>query len=212
MSDNADAPRDLHVPADRADRRRAVRAAHPRAARRRRRIGGRCRRRDVDELMPFYKQGAAKTGGFEGGIRTALQAMLVEPALPLPRRRDAGDASTPGAHLPDQRRRSRVAAVVLPLGHDSRSRADRCRRGARSSSQPRGLRQAGAAHARRPAAEALATRFAAQWLRLQDLDKVEPDALAYPVLRRDRSPTRWSARPSCSSIISCAPTGRCSNC
>ena len=32
-------------------------------------------RADVDELMPFYEQGA-KTGGFEGGIRTALQAML----------------------------------------------------------------------------------------------------------------------------------------
>ena len=28
--------------------------------------------------------------------------------------------------------------------------------------------------------EALATRFAAQWLRLQDLGKVEPDALDFP--------------------------------
>lgn len=31
-----------------------------------------------------------------------------------------------------------------------------------------------------PRAEALATRFAAQWLRLQDLDKIHPDALTYP--------------------------------
>ena len=31
-----------------------------------------------------------------------------------------------------------------------------------------------------PRAEALATRFAAQWLRLQDLDKVHPDALQFP--------------------------------
>jgi hypothetical protein len=31
-----------------------------------------------------------------------------------------------------------------------------------------------------PRAEALGTRFAAQWLRLQDLDKVEPDALSFP--------------------------------
>src|SRR6266508_949528 len=29
--------------------------------------------------------------------------------------------------------------------------------------------------------EALATRFAAQWLRLQDLDKIRPDALLYPL-------------------------------
>ncbi len=31
-----------------------------------------------------------------------------------------------------------------------------------------------------PRAEALATRFAAQWLRLQDIEKVHPDALQYP--------------------------------
>jgi hypothetical protein len=31
-----------------------------------------------------------------------------------------------------------------------------------------------------PRAEALSTRFAAQWLRLQDLDKVSPDYLQYP--------------------------------
>src|SRR5207237_1173771 len=30
---------------------------------------------DVAELMPFYEQGAA-AGGFDAGIRTALQAML----------------------------------------------------------------------------------------------------------------------------------------
>jgi hypothetical protein len=31
-----------------------------------------------------------------------------------------------------------------------------------------------------PRAEALSTRFAAQWLRLQDLEKIHPDALLYP--------------------------------
>ena len=31
-----------------------------------------------------------------------------------------------------------------------------------------------------PKAEALASRFAAQWLRLQDLDKVMPDPIQYP--------------------------------
>jgi len=31
-----------------------------------------------------------------------------------------------------------------------------------------------------PRSDALATRFAAQWLRLQDLEKVQPDALTYP--------------------------------
>ena len=31
-----------------------------------------------------------------------------------------------------------------------------------------------------PRAAALATRFAAQWLRLQDLEKIHPDPLYYP--------------------------------
>ena len=31
-----------------------------------------------------------------------------------------------------------------------------------------------------PRSEALSTRFAAQWLRLQDLDKVRPDAFWFP--------------------------------
>ena len=61
-----------------------------------------------------------------------------------------------------------------------------------------------------PRAEALSTRFAAQWLRLQDLDKVHPDAFWFPdfdqqladamrretelLLQRPRSPER----PACS--------------
>ena len=34
-----------------------------------------------------------------------------------------------------------------------------------------------------PKSDALATRFASQWLRLQDLEKINPDALLFPVLR-----------------------------
>ena len=53
-----------------------------------------------------------------------------------------------------------------------------------------------------PRAEALATRFASQWLRLQDLDKIHPDALLYPAVRSLRWPRRCGARPSCSSTRS----------
>ena len=35
-----------------------------------------------------------------------------------------------------------------------------------------------------PRSEALSTRFAAQWLRLQDIDKVHPDALQFPNFRQ----------------------------
>ena len=50
--------------------------------------------------------------------------------------------------------------------------------------RPAVLDDAGAAHAGRPAQpSALSTRFAAQWLRLQDVDKMLPDAMLYPVVR-----------------------------
>ncbi|HUR21563.1 MAG TPA: DUF1592 domain-containing protein [Vicinamibacterales bacterium] len=132
---------------------------------------------DIDELLPFYKQGAA-TGGFEGGIRNALQAMLaslhfvfrVEEA---PARVTAGGiyrisqvdlasrlsfflwGTIPDRELIDVARR---AELDLPAVFDKQVR--------RMLADPK--------------AEALATRFAAQYLRLQDLDKIEPDALDYP--------------------------------
>jgi hypothetical protein len=132
---------------------------------------------DVDELMRFYRQGAA-AGGFEAGIRSALQAMLsslhfifrVEDA-PAPRSAarihrisDVDLASRlsfflwgtlPDRELVDLARRSELSTPVVFERQVRRMLAD-------------------------PRAESLATRFAAQWLRLQDLDKIEPDALSFP--------------------------------
>ena len=73
-----------------------------------------------------------------------------------------------------------LAAVVLPVGHVARHRAAcardrRARCGLPASSN---ARRAGCCAISR--AEALATRFASQWLRLQDIDEILPDALLYP--------------------------------
>ncbi len=132
---------------------------------------------DIDELMPFYKQGAVN-GGFEGGVRTALQAMLaslhfifrVEEA---PARVAAGGiyrispvdlasrlsffiwGTIPDRELIDVARRAELEAPAVFDNQVRRMLAD-------------------------PRAGALATRFASQYLRLQDLDKIEPDALDYP--------------------------------
>jgi hypothetical protein len=132
---------------------------------------------DVDELMPFYESGA-KTGGFEGGVRQALQAMLsslhflfrveetpatVKPGVPY-RIADLALASRlsfflwgtiPDAELIDIARRSGLSRADMVDRQVRRMLADE-----RSA--------------------ALGSRFAAQWLRLQDLHKVEPDALSFP--------------------------------
>ena len=75
------------------------------------------------DAMAFYEKGR-KSGDFESGIRMALQSMLDEPALPVPPRAGAGGDAREGAgSLSHQRPGSRVAAVVLPLGHGAGRRA-----------------------------------------------------------------------------------------
>ena len=50
-----------------------------------------------------------------------------------------------------------------------------------------------------PRAEALATRFAAQWLRLQDLEKVHPDAFWFPDFDQQLADAMRPRDASCSS-------------
>jgi hypothetical protein len=132
---------------------------------------------DVDELMPFYRQGAA-TGGFESGIRTALQAMLSSLHFIFRVEETPANAAAGTAYrITDVDLASRLSFFLWGTIPD-RELIDLARR--RELSKPdvfeRQVRRM-LADAR---SEALATRFAAQWLRLQDLHKIEPDALAFP--------------------------------
>ncbi len=132
---------------------------------------------DTKALMTFYDTGA-KAGGFELGIRTALEAMLASPhfifrAEEVPTTAKSGD---------------RVAVAAVDLA----SRLSFFLWGAPPDSTLVSLARRGvltdtlvlAQQTRRmladPRSEALATRFAAQWLRLQDVEKVHPDALQFP--------------------------------
>ena len=63
-----------------------------------------------------------------------------------------------------------------------------------------------------PRAEALATRFASQWLRLQDLEKIHPDALLFPYFDHKLADVATSARPSSSSTASSARIAASSTC
>ena len=136
--------------------------------------------REVDQLVGFYQQGAqAKVaGGFEGGIRTSLQAMLS--SLPfLFRVEEMPSTVAPGGtyRISDLDLASRLSFYLWGTIPD-RALLDAARAG--QLSQPGGIPQQVRRMLADPRAEALATRFAAQWLRLQDLQKVEPDALSFP--------------------------------
>ena len=75
---HAEPPEDLLLPADR--RRPKKKPARPRSSRswRRRRSAARRPPADLQDAMKFYEQGRKK-GGFEAGIRLALQSILVSP-------------------------------------------------------------------------------------------------------------------------------------
>jgi cytochrome c553 len=132
---------------------------------------------DVDELMQFYEKGA-KNGGFEAGVRMALQAMLSSLHFVF-RVEEIPATAKPGTayRVSDLDVASRLSFFLWGTIPDAEL-IDVARRGglARPDMFDRQVRRM----IRDSRADALGTRFAAQWLRLQDLHKVEPDALSFP--------------------------------
>ena len=136
--------------------------------------------RDKASLMAFYDAGAspASKTSFEDGMQNAVQAVLASPYFifrfePEPAKAVAGKdyrisdfdlasrlsfflwGTMPDDRLLGMARRQQLSDKVVFNAEVKRMLAD-------------------------PRSEALSTRFAAQWLRLQDVDKVHPDAFIFP--------------------------------
>ena len=132
---------------------------------------------DRKAIMSFYDEGA-QSGGFESGVRGAVEVILASPSFVF--------------------RADEVAATAKPGSKVSVSSTDLASRlsfflwGTLPDSTLSAVAQRGLlndttvliAQTKRmladPRADALSTRFAAQWLRLQDIEKVHPDPLLYP--------------------------------
>jgi len=132
---------------------------------------------DLQQVMGLYDKGR-KADGFEAGIRLALQGILANPRFLFrleqppatlragqPYRIDDLDLASRlsfflWGSVPDDQllKVARQGTLHTPAEIDRQVR--------RMLADPR--------------ADALATRFAGQWLRLQDLDKIHPDYLLYP--------------------------------
>jgi len=132
---------------------------------------------EVDELHGFYLEGE-REGGFELGVRTALQAILASPDF-IFRFEEPADDVGPGDvyRLDDFDLATRLAfflwgappdAALLAVAEEGRLGDE----DVLSAQVDRMLAD--------PRSESLATRFAAQWLRLDDLAKVHPDRLLFP--------------------------------
>lgn len=132
---------------------------------------------DLAPLHGVYAQAAGRAG-FEAGIRTALEAILASPDFVF-RFERAPAGVQPGAayKLSDVELASRLSFFLWSSPPDAALLA--AAQQGRLSDQREFDRQV-QRMLRDPRAEALATRFAAQWLRLQDLDKVQPDVRQYP--------------------------------
>ena len=142
--------------------------------------------KDHARLMAFYARGR-KEKNFEAGVTKALEAILASPQFLFrveesPGLRstsfgEAGSPTKPAYRLGDYELASRLSFFLLGQGPDAEL--------VKAAGQGRlALPGALSKHARRllatPDADALATRFASQWLRLQDLEKVMPDPILYP--------------------------------
>jgi cytochrome c5 len=132
---------------------------------------------DVDGLMDFYRAGQAR-GGFERGVRDALEALLASPFFVLRLEREPSNAKPGEAYrLGDTELASRLSFFLWGTPPDAELLA--AAEAGRLTDERELERQTRRMMAD-PRAEALGTRFAAQWLRLQDLYKVRPDPNFFP--------------------------------
>jgi len=133
---------------------------------------------DMDGLTKFYAQGRKDGGDFESGIRMALQAILASPRF-LFRLEEAPATIRAGQNyrITDLDLATRLSFFIWSAGPDDELL---------KIAQRGTLRGPGvlAAQVKRmladPKSDALSTRFGSQWLRLQDLEKIYPDALLFP--------------------------------
>ncbi|MBA3271682.1 MAG: DUF1592 domain-containing protein [Acidobacteria bacterium] len=132
---------------------------------------------DFGALMQLYAEGREERG-FEGGIAAAVEAILVSPQFlfRLEPVRPAAAAAR-GYRLGDRELASRLSFFLWGAAPDGplldAAAAGRLSRPAELEKQVRRL----LADSR---SDALSTRFASQWLRLNDVDEMLPDALLYP--------------------------------
>ena len=132
---------------------------------------------DLGGLMSFYRAGASEAG-FEVGVRTVLEAILASPHFVF-RIEEPPASFTPGRsyRINDIDLASRLSFFLWATVPDDElvgiAAAGRL-------SDPAELQRQVERMFADPRSEALATRFAGQWLRLQDLDNIHPDVRFYP--------------------------------
>jgi hypothetical protein len=132
--------------------------------------------KDHARLMTFYARGR-KDRNFEFGVTKAVEAILASPQF-LFRVEEAPARLTNASYrIADYELASRLSFFLWGRGPDA-TLLKAASLG--QLSMPGALAKQAKRMIAAPHADALATRFASQWLRLQDLEKVIPDPILYP--------------------------------
>jgi mono/diheme cytochrome c family protein len=137
--------------------------------------------RDLQGLMRFYDDGR-KGGDFEHGVGAAIEAMLVSPQFLF--RLEAAEprrAAGKSVRVADLDLASRLSFFLWGTAPDAElmTVASQGRLSAPGTLEKQARRMLAD-----PRSETLATRFATQWLRLNDVDHILPDAILYPYFDR----------------------------
>ena len=137
--------------------------------------------REVTRLMKFY-DGGRQGQTFERGVTKAVEAILASPQF-LFRLEDTPAGAKPGQtyRLGDLELASRLSYFVWGAAPDQPLQQLAAQN---KLSLPGALDKQVTRLLADQRAAALSTRFASQWLRLQDLDDVSPDPILYPYYDR----------------------------
>ena len=136
---------------------------------------------DMTALMGFYDEAAAE-GGFEVGVRTALQAILSSSSFIFRlERQPEGARAGEDYPLSDLDLASRLSFFLWATVPDEELRQIAVRG---ELSDPEVLEAQVRRMLKDPRSETLATRFAMQWLRMQNLEIIEPEPYYYPDFSR----------------------------
>ena len=139
---------------------------------------------DMKSLLAFYDSGAvaapraaSAAARHESGVRNALEAILASPDFVFRFERAPAAAGGDTYRVSDLDLASRLSFFIWssPPDHELLALAAQGKL-ADEAVLAREVRRM----MTDPRASSLATRFAAQWLRLSDLDKVQPDVRQYP--------------------------------
>jgi mono/diheme cytochrome c family protein len=131
---------------------------------------------DLQDAMNFYEQGRKK-GGFEPGIRMALQSILMSPRFLFRLEQQPAGVPSTTYRIADDDLASRLSFFLWGTVPDT-DLLKAASLGALKTSA--GMEKQVRRMLADKRSEALSTRFASQWLRLQDLEKIHPDYLIYP--------------------------------